>query len=171
MEKVISIILALYNAVRSTILGIQEIKRRRPEIRVSAAHGYVFDVGIPSEPVIVIEAVNDGDGIVYLNSMGFLQEGDKRYAIYEPYPPGILPSDLDERRKLTTVFACRWYRDRLDPSIVIGVYFKDETGREWKKKVDKEERDFWEKSYGDGWLLEDNLPQKPMIMITKRDLP
>ncbi len=170
MEKVITILIAIYGAVLSTILAILEIRRRRPEIRISAIHGYVFDVGIPSEPVIVIEAVNEGAGPIYLSSMGFLQEGDERYAIYEPYPRGILPSDLNERRKLTTVFACRWYRDRLDPSIVTGVYFRDETGREWRKEVDKEERDFWESSYGDGWLLEDNQPQEPMIMQTKRDL-
>jgi len=157
--------------VVSTILGILEIRRRRPEIRVSAAHGYVFDLGAPSEPVIVIEAVNEGAGPIYLSSMGFQLEGDERYAITQPYPPGILSSERNERRKLASVYACRWYRDGLDPSIVTGVYFRDETDREWMAEVEKEERELWVNSHGTGWQLEDRQPQEPMIMITKRELP
>lgn len=171
-SQIITIGLAIYGAVLSTILGVREWKRSRPSLRVSAKHGYIVDGldGEPSEPVIVIKVANTGSGSIYLSSTGFTNRGRRggHQALPSPYPGGILPAELKEGKSITTTYACRWFRERLEHEKVTGPYFQDETGKKWKGRFDKDEKAFCLASVGDGWMLESRNPQNPMILTTRR---
>lgn len=169
--QIITIVLAVYAAALSTYLGIRELKRQRPRIEVSAKHGYVIDGEEYSEPVIIMQATNVGSGPVYLSGTGFVKEDAGRSVIAEPYPKGVLPGKLHERRNLITVYACRWFRDLIEHWDVMGAYFQDETGGKWDVQIDDEEKRFWLESRGDGWKLEERSPRHPVIKTTKNPPP
>ena len=146
---------AVYAAILSTALGYVEWRKRRPRVKVTAEHGYTYVGGKASEPLITIEAVNVGGGSVHLNSVGFLQKGGKKLVIGSVVPPKVLPAELEERKRLTVLYACRWFRENLDHEEVIGAYFGDQTGRQWVGKVKRKQKEKWLSSKVEGWLLED----------------
>jgi hypothetical protein len=153
-ETIITIIVALYGAILSTILAIHEFRKGRPRIKVSASHGYLFDsLGKASEPVILIEAVNVGSGKVALTGAGWLNNDKSKQHFVSPYPPGVIPVDLEERKKCTVAYACRWFREQVSHDKVIGVYFQDQTGKKWIGRVSKKDKNMWLSSTRDGWRL------------------
>jgi hypothetical protein len=152
--EILTIILALYGAVLSTILGIHELRKGLPKLKVSASHGYTFDAkGSRSEPVIILKAENIGSGQIHLNGVGWLNHNRSKQQFTNPYPRGILPKSLGERESLMTLYACRWFREKVKYDEVIGVFFQDETGKLWVGKVAKKDREMWSKSVGEGWKL------------------
>jgi hypothetical protein len=153
-EFLIPTIIAAYGAILSTILAIHELVKGRPRVKVSASHGYLYNgMGMPSEPVIMIEAVNVGAGTIHLNGCGWLNRDGTRQHITIPYPPGALPMHLNERKKCTTVYAGRWFRDKADHKKIVGVYFQDETGKNRTGKIKRRDKEMWLSSKGEGWSI------------------
>jgi len=153
-EFIIATIIALYGAILSTILAIHELRKGKPRIRVSASHGYLYDAsGKPSEPVVLIEAVNVGSGKVALTGVGWLNRDGSKQHLISTYPPRVLPQDLEERKSCTVAYACRWFREKPDHVKVVGVYFQDQTGKKWIGKVKPKDKEMWLASKGDGWQL------------------
>lgn len=152
---IIAIILSIYGAILSTILAIHEIRKGKPNLNVCARHGYLYDgYGKPSEPVILMEAINSGSGSISLNGVGWMNRDGSKQHLTNSYPEGILPMVLDERRKCTTAYACRWFRKIIDHDKVKGLYFQDETGKLWYSKVSKKVIKTWLNSTGEGWRLD-----------------
>jgi hypothetical protein len=150
----LTIIVALYGAVVSTILAIHELRKGKPRLKVTASHGYLYNaLGKPSEPVILMEALNIGSGSIPLNGVGWLNQDGSKQHIIVPYPVGILPTDLAERKKLTEVYACRSFRENLDNAKVAALYFQDQSGKLWIAKVTPKEKRSWLDSKGDGWRI------------------
>ena len=155
LEFITPTVIAAYGAVLSTILLIHEIRKGRPRVKVTASHGYLYNAtGEPSEPVILMQAVNVGSGSIPLSGAGWLNKDGSMQHLANTYPPrGILPMDLEERRNCTTAYACRWFRENLDYEKVVGIYFQDQTGKKWIGKVSEEDKEQWLKSEGEGWQL------------------
>lgn len=158
-SQIFTVIIAIYGAALSTYLGINELRRRRPRLSVSADHGYLYDsAGNPSEPIISMEAVNHGSQTIYLNGVGFMNEDGTKQHLTRPYPQGILPTELDPGRKCTTAYACRWLREYAENWKISGIYFQDETGKRWVRELKRNVIERWLESHGDGWRL-DNANQ------------
>jgi hypothetical protein len=152
--EIITAIVAIYGAVLSTIIAINELRKNRPKVKVSASIGRLYSSdGQPSEPVILIEAINIGTGVVALNGVGWLGKDGFKQHIIAPYPPRVLPVDLQERKLCTTAFACRWFCENIENSKVEAVYFQDQTGRKWISKIDEKQRELWLSAKNDGWKL------------------
>ena len=168
IAQIITIILAIYGAGLSTALGIREWRRSRPQLRVTSKHGYVIgDNQEYSEPVWVMEAVNGGPEALFLSSLGF-RKREGKLSIRSPYPRNIVPAKVEKGRNLISVYACRWLRELADRHEIVGVYFQDETGKEWTAKLSKDELAFCLQSVGDGWLLETRQPLKPAVWTTRK---
>ncbi|MFV2045662.1 MAG: hypothetical protein ACC700_20835, partial [Anaerolineales bacterium] len=170
-----TILIAIYGAGLSTVLGIREWKRSRPSLHITAKHGYVVDVngkdGEYSEPVLVMKAANVGSGSIFLSGMGFVNKGGSKQVLTSPYPSGILPAELEEGRSVISAYACRWLREQVDHEKIVGVFFQDETGKMWEAKLDKDLKAFCLASVSDGWELETRHPLKPLIMTSKKPRP
>jgi hypothetical protein len=71
VTELITIAIAIYGAVISTILGVAEILRNRTNVRVTARHGRLITAdGKNSELMIILEATNTGKGTVTLTGVG-----------------------------------------------------------------------------------------------------
>jgi len=158
---VITTVIAVYGAIIATlsligsvVLGIIELRRTRPRLKVEARRATLMDgLDEPSEPFISVEAINVGKGSVRISSFGFYLRDKSKMHIIKPYLLD-LPADVPEQRKVTTFYACRWYRELKSKEDIKGVYFQDETGKMWRKKFTKKQRSLWEESVSDGYLIE-----------------
>lgn len=154
LEVLIPSLLALYGAILSTILAIHELRKNRPMLKVTASFGYFYDVsGKPSESVILIKAVNVGFGKMPLVACGFLKVDNSTYQLLKPYPPSILPLDLEERKACTVGFSCKSFREKLDNKKIKAVYFQDQSGKMWIGRIGRKNRKLWLSSKDDGWKL------------------
>jgi hypothetical protein len=148
--------IAIYGAAVATWLGVIEVLRNQPRIKIYAEQGYCFDTGDKaSEPVIFVEAVNIGSKSVNISSGGWLCTGGEKIALMKPYMMR-LPYKLDGQRKCLFGYAVSWFNNSNLREKVVGVYFRDEVGRQWKYKVTEAQRNKWLNMVGDGWRLETN---------------
>ena len=61
---------------------------------------------------------------------------------------------LEPRRKITALYACRWFREYKEKEKVKGFYFADEEGNNWNVKVSKKQKLAWEKASCVGYMIE-----------------
>jgi hypothetical protein len=171
ISETITVVLAIYGAGLSTILAIREWRRSRPSLRVTAEHGYVIDQGDYSEPVLAMKAANVGSGSIYVSGAGFTNRDGGSQVVAQPYPRGIIPVELKQGESVLTVYACRWVRESLDHEKIVGVFFQDQTGKRWARRLNKDEKAFCLASRGSGWALETRHPSNPVVKMTKRPPP
>jgi len=139
--EAITLAIALYGALLSTVLGVLSILRylaERVRIRPSAWYG-ISDMGVYPEPrdVVILQAVNVGKRPVTLVS-GSLVLADGRHLI--PNPPcrsdSSLPCKLEEG-DVCTLWApaeAVTEAERQSPSKVVAVCFRDAANREFRSK-------------------------------------
>jgi len=160
-QAYVTTVIAVYGAVVATlgfvlsiVLGIHELRRERPRVRVTLDTGHLANIGkINSEPLILVEAVNTGKGDVLLENFGFLLKGGSKQVIIRPYMIE-LPFNLEERRRLTAYYACRWFRENKANDKIVAAFFKDVTGAMWKAKITSKMRRRTLDAPDTGYLIE-----------------
>jgi hypothetical protein len=163
ISLVITTAIAVYGALIATlslaasiVLGVNELKRHRARLKVVARRAILIDgFDKPSEPFISVEAINVGSGSIRISSFGFYLRDKSKLHIINPYLLN-LPIDVDERRKVSTYYAFRWFRSLRKRSEILGVYFQDETGKMWRAKFTKKQKKQFEEATGEGYLVEWN---------------
>lgn len=146
-------ILATLSLILSIILAIIEVRRHMAQVVVSAKHGYITDnFGKSSEPVIIITAINKGNGSISITGVGwFLKDGGKKQFL-QPYNLQ-LPYVLQERRSCSTVFPCRSFKSYSDNEDIKAAFFQDETGKIWKGNISRIQRNLWLNAKDHGWHI------------------
>jgi len=153
--------IAIYGATLATLgfllslwLGIIELRRNRPCVRVTASGGSLIDGnGVSSEYMILIEALNIGHGPLIITGVGWLLDNRRKLQYIKPYMLSF-PVELLERKKITFSFPSRWLRKTKDVDRIIGAYFRDEMGNTWKCRIRKKRIRNWKNTPAKGWLLE-----------------
>ena len=146
-------IVATISLIASGILGYLELKRRRPHLKVTATYGVLEEFGRGnSEPLIFLQAINDGAGPVSITGVGWLLK-DGRKIQYTSPPNLSLNHVLPERRSATTYIPCRKYNQDNNRNLYKHPFFQDEMGAIWKGKVTRTERKLWESAPSTGWKL------------------
>lgn len=145
--------IAIYGAILASVLAILEIKRRQPRIRVKASLGVLWsDDGKPSEPFIIIEAVNLGQGPVTFDNFGWLNRDGSKQVILKPYLLEF-PFTLDERKRCNAYYACRWFQENEENRQISAAFFQDQTGTIWTTKISSKQRRLWLAAKKMGHLL------------------
>ena len=91
-QAFVTTIIAVYGAVLGTIslitsvvLGIIEIKRYKPKLKVAVSYGVITDGrGHSSEPLMLIKALNIGHGKIVLQTFGFLLKDKSTQIMMKP---------------------------------------------------------------------------------------
>ena len=174
--------IAVYGAVLATLgfglsiwLGIAELRRYRPRVKITASVGNLFDRNlVGSEQMILVEALNIGGGPLTITGVGWLLDNGRKAQFIRPYKLSF-PVVLLERKKLTFYFPCRWLGIYKDFDRIVGAFFQDEMGNTWKCRIKKKKIRDWKETPVKGWLLDwdDNLqmffrqdsPEAPRIPI------
>jgi hypothetical protein len=154
-------VIAIYGAILATLglalslwLGIIEVKRHRTRVRVNPSRGRLIDPkGNNSEPMILVEAINIGNGMVTITGVGWLLDNKHRLQVIRPYML-LLPYELHECKKLTFIYPCRCLDQLKDSDRIVGAFFSDEVGNLWKCRIPKRVVRQWKAASPDGWLLE-----------------
>lgn len=153
--------IAVYGAVLATLgfglslwLGIAELRRYRPRIKVTVSEGRLIDGnGVSSEHMILVQALNTGGGSLTITGVGWLLDDGDRLQCIKPYMLSF-PVELRERKKLTFYFPSRWLGMNKDADRIVGAFFQDEIGNIWKCRIKKKRIRDWKKVPAKGWLLE-----------------
>lgn len=153
--------IAIYGAILATFgfglslwLGITELRRYRPRIRVTVSEGSIIaENGVGSEHMIFVEALNIGAGPLIITGVGWLLDNRHKLQIIKPFRLSF-PVKLNERMKLTFFFPCRWLEQMKDVDRIVGAYFQDEMGNTWKCRIKKKKIRDWRKVPVKGWLLQ-----------------
>lgn len=153
--------IAVYGAILATFgfglslwLGITELRRHRPRIRVTVSEGSLLDENwVGSEHMIFVEALNVGAGSLTITGVGWLLDNRHKLQIIKPYRLSF-PVQLNERMKLTFSFPCRGLGKLKDVDHIVGAYFKDEMGNTWRCRIKKKKIRDWRKVPVKGWLLQ-----------------
>ena len=157
-----TLIIAIYGAILGTIslaasiaLGIAEFKRNRPNLRVEARHARIVDRSKGnSEPLISLDAINTSQRAITLTCVGWLTTNKKeRLQILSPYYL-TFPIPLPEGKSCSAFVPCRIFKQNAQANCIIGLYFKDKTGKEWRGKVSRKDREMWIQAASDGWRLD-----------------
>jgi hypothetical protein len=163
LSDTITIIIAVYGAVLATlgfalslVLGINEIQKQLPRIKVKLTSGFLIDRdGKSSEPLIIFEAYNNGQFAVEITGCGWLALNRAKYQFSKPYLLK-LPYTLEPHRIIQTYFCCRWFRDLPYKEKINGIFFVDEGGNQWNLKINKKQLRQWEAAQSKGYLIEWN---------------
>jgi hypothetical protein len=156
---VVTTCIAVYGAIVSTVLAIHELLKNKPRLKVTVRQGEFYDRSDrPSEPVIVIEAVNKGAGKIALTHYGFSYRNGEKQIVTRPFPAKILPTDLDERKKCAVGYPCRGFRENLDPERITGVFFQDQTEKKWTCRISRKKIHSWLALRTAGWRLDISKP-------------
>lgn len=156
-NDVITLVIAIYGAILATlgfilsvILAIHELTKQHAKLRVKASHARIhYSDNKWSELLISIEAMNTGSGSILLTGVGWILEDGSKIQIGKPYLLD-LPVKLDERGRCSAYVTCRWFRDHERNKQIVGVFYQDETGQQWKSRIPRKERLLWMKSGNDG---------------------
>jgi hypothetical protein len=154
-------IIAAYGAILATLgfalslmLGINEIKKQKPKVKVKFSLGRLIDAdGTNSEILILIEAHNTRTLPVIITGFGFLEKKGNKTPLLNPYL-FRLPLALNSHRKVTAYYACRWFRENRIKNDSVGFYFADEEGNLWKVKFSEKDKKTWENAKVDGYMIE-----------------
>ncbi len=180
----ITLIIAVYGAVLGTLsllasifLGVAEFKRNRPNMRVTATTASLTNaLGKWSESLVCLTASNIGQRSITLTSVGFLLPTKDKMQMLTPYHPETptktgLPAEIVEGKSFAVFYPCRIFREIQDINKINAVYFGDQTGKMWTRKVSRHDRDTWLGIESKGWRLEWNpemrvwIPEPPMELI------
>ena len=146
-------IIATVSLIISIILAIFELRRHRPRVKVTASHGIILDqIKGSSEPLIFMEAINIGSGTITISGVGWLLSNGGKLAFTAPQEM-TLPTELEEGKRVATYWRCKDFQNYKDNVNIKAAYFKDETGKLWKGKIKKEERNRWLKARNEGWKV------------------
>jgi hypothetical protein len=153
--------IATYGAVVATLslaasiwLGLAELNRHKPRLKVIPNTGVLVDgMDRNSEPLVLVEAINTGSGKLRITGVGFTLTKGRKQQFMRPYLLTV-PFDVEERRKATLYYACRWLRDKEDTAEITGAFFQDETGKVWKCRLRKKTLRRWAAKTSKGWLIQ-----------------
>ena len=155
----ITTVVAVYGAVIATIslaasiwLGIVELNRHKSNINIHLGQGVIQNELGPSESFIAIDAVNTGSGSIIVTSVGWITSDKKKLAYLKPYLLD-LPFELKEKRKCTFYLPARFYREIEDREKIKTVFFADETGKVWTRKIPRKTHNVWEAMDNKGWKI------------------
>lgn len=159
-EQLVTICIALYGAFLSTLLGIYELNKNKPSIKLSFSTGSLIEKDMrSSELMIILSALNKGQTKIVLTGCGWTSSDKHKYHI--AFPCLItFPYVLEPHRKADVYFACRWFKDLPDKEKINGIYFEDEEGNTWRKRIRKKDKVSWEKTHSQGYLIEFDYDQK-----------
>ena len=161
-------LVATFSLAASIWLGIAELNRHKPRLKVAPNTGVLVDaMERNSEPLILVEAINTGAGKLRITGVGFTLTKGRKHQFIRPYLLTV-PFDLEERRKATLYYACRWLRDKEDKDQITGGFFRDETGKDWKCRIRKKTIRAWADMTSDGWMIQWD-PQ--LQMFFRQDTP
>jgi len=163
LSDTITIIIAVYGAVLATlgfglslVLGVNELQKQLPKIKVKLTSGSLIDRdGKSIEPLIIFEAYNNSQFAVEITGCGWLALNRERYQFIKPYLLK-LPYTLEPHRKIETYFCCRWFRDLPYKEKINGIFFVDDGGNQWNLKINKKQLQQWENAQSKGYLIEWN---------------
>jgi hypothetical protein len=163
LSDTVTIIIAVYGAVLATlsfvlslVLGIKEMQKQFPRIKVKLTSGSLIDSdGKSSETLIIFEANNNGQFAVEITGCGWLALNREKYQFIKPYLLK-LPYTLEPHRKIQTYFCCRWFRDLPYKEKINGIFFVDEVGNQWNLEINKMQLRQWETTESKGYLIEWN---------------
>jgi len=146
-------IVATISLIASGILGYLELRRHRPHLKVTATYGVLEESGRGnSEPLIFLQAINDGTGPVSITGLGWILKDGRK--IYYTRPSNLsLTHVLPERRAATTYIPCRKYNEDTDRRLYKHPFFQDEMGTIWKGRILRRERKLWEAAPSTGWRI------------------
>jgi hypothetical protein len=155
----ITAVVAIYGAVIATIslaasiwLGMVELNRQKSKIKIHLGQGVLHNELGPSESFIVIDAVNTGGGVIIITSVGWITSDKKKLAHLKPYLLD-LPFELEERRKCTFYLPARIYREIEERKKISKIFFADETGKVWTRKIPRKTLKIWETMDNKGWKI------------------
>ncbi len=163
--SLITIIIAIWGAVLSTTHIIYSIiserKKNSPSLKIILSSGQIYQSNKPSEPLILIDAINKGQTKIVLTGHGFITK-DKHTLISIPglKKIGTLgPITLEPHRKYSTYYPCRYFKMLKEKDEIIGYFFNDEEGNQWITKIKKKEiKNFEKENTYDGFPIEDIDP-------------
>jgi hypothetical protein len=79
-------IIASVSLVLSIVLGVHELRKNKPKIKVKVSAGYLIDGdGKPSERMIIFEGLNSGLIDVILTGCGWLAKNGTKYQPEKPH--------------------------------------------------------------------------------------
>ncbi len=155
----ITTVVAVYGAVIATIslaasiwLGIVELNRHRSNISIHLGQGVIQNEFGPSESFITIDAVNTGSGSIIITYVGWITSDKKKLTYLKPYLLD-LPFKLEEKRKCTFYLPARLFREIEDKKKIKSIFFADETGKIWMRKIPRKARGIWETMDNKGWKI------------------
>ena len=150
---------AVYGAIIATIslsasiwLGIAELSRHKSRISIRLGQGVMHNEQGPSESFIIVDAVNTGSGSIILTSIGWITSNKKKLSYLNPYLL-TLPFELEEKRKCTFYLPARLYREIEGRKKIKAVFFTDEAGKTWTRRVPQKTLRIWDTMDNKGWKI------------------
>lgn len=139
LPLLITLIIAIYGAILSTITIILKLIERRPHIKVRIKGGYTMSgARAETDTMVMVEAINIGNKSIILNTTGF-------YANKHPFfcpitiPRIQFPYELQEGKNCIVLYeekrlAKKLKQSNLSGTIKIWGYFTDVIGNIYKSK-------------------------------------
>lgn len=160
MPSEVTIAIAVYGAVLATlgfvlsvILGINELNKNNPRIRISLGNSQLIDPNYnPSEPLIGVNVVNRGISPVIISSCGWLRKDKSKEVLLNLYRVKF-PYKLEPGRRLDLFMAVRWYKEKGEMDLRSAFFIEDETGLVWYKRISKKIRQQWNRMDPKGWKI------------------
>jgi hypothetical protein len=150
--NILTILLAGWGAILSTILAVREINKDKRKIKVFSDFFVNVDSELGEKSTIFIRAVNIGHRPIEIIKAGFLYEkGQDYYSMAnrrESYP---LPQRLADGESVTikynlTDFESIMLDDKNKEVRLEKVYVEDSEGRRYVKKLSREERKLFDRA-------------------------
>lgn len=162
-NEVITILVAGYGAIIATlsfilsiVLGVNELKKNKANMKVSISGGSLVDSDYSqSESMIIVTGLNRGQTKIIITGCGWLTDDNHKYQILKPLMLSF-PYVVDPHRKIEAYFACRWFQNLAYKDKIVGYFFQDDEGNMWKANISKKQKEGWKKSISSGYHIEWN---------------
>jgi hypothetical protein len=143
----LSNILAIYSPIIGTlafalslILGINELLKDKPRIRVKIKYGNIMSMnGESSESLFIFEIHNIGRIPNTISSCGWFHPDKTSAQWLVPYDL-TLPYELMPHKIVNAYFAKRWLLDYKITDNISGFFVKDEEGKMWTSNFNKKQQ-------------------------------
>jgi hypothetical protein len=139
-DVVITLIIAVYGALISTIKVIYDRSKHTRRLKVKLVSGFISQGGFVEPEVLFLTAVNVGFTGIILNSVGFLLPDNKKTAIVRPnsyvrFPHTLSGGNKCEVWKGKRQFARELKEHGFSGKIKIKGYYGTATGKTFKSKA------------------------------------
>lgn len=144
VTEILTLVIALWGAVLSTILGVHQLRRDRVQVEVKIGWAMTLSAIDSSEEYISIQATNVGHRPVTIASGGFLTSGDDSILVIDNLPGAdVLPKKLEDGDSVTLYFGMnRMSQIEADlfqqDTRLTKAFVKDERGNYHTQKLDRQ---------------------------------